>query len=164
MSVSENEAKPYLLDLMHQRTSVLTLTDTARQILSRWAVKTAFMISVVQTLQFDLPWTIFQNLGKNKNEGPLGCFVFASQQANLPNGFLYACPSDHFVEGKPIQLRVGFSIHRLCFVVVIPIVGGPRTIRVGASIHAPLWPLDLHVLARYKAAPERPRLTSFWTF
>lgn len=154
MSRLESEAKPYILGLMHQKTNILTLTDDARQILSRWAVKTAFMISVVQTIQFELPWTVFQNLGKRENAGPSGCFVFASQQPNLPKGFLYTCPSDGFVEGSPIQLRVGFSIHHLHFVVVIPIVQAPRMVRIAAGIHVPLWPLNLHALAGYKPAPE----------
>jgi hypothetical protein len=154
MSRLETEAKPYILELMHQKTSILSLSDGARQILSRWAVKTSFMISVVQSLQFDLPWAIFQNLGKHEEEGPHGTFVLASQQAHLPKGFLYTCPSDGFSDGKPVQLRVGFSIHHLQFVVVIPIVEGPRMVRVAATVHAPLWPLNLHVLASYKPTPS----------
>jgi hypothetical protein len=157
MSRLESDAKPYILDLMYQKTSILALTDDARQTLSRWAVKTAFMISVVQTLQFDLPWPVFQNLGKHESDGPNGCFVLASQQPNLPKGFLYTCPSDHFVEGNPVQLRVGFSVHHLHFMVVIPIVQGPRLVRVAAAVHVPLWPLDLHVLAGYKPVPETLR-------
>jgi hypothetical protein len=153
MSRLESEAKPHILGLMHQQTSILALTNDARQTLSRWAVKTAFMISVVQTLQFELPWHAFQNLGKNEHDGPHGCFVLASQQANLPKGFLYTCPSDG-IEGNPVQLRVGFSIHHLHFVVVIPIVQGPRMVRVAASVHVPLWPLDLHVLAGYEPTPQ----------
>jgi len=155
MSRLETPAKPLILNLMYQKVSILSLTDADRLTLSRWAVKTAFMISVVQTLRFELPWPVFQNLGKHENEGPNGCFVLATQQANLPKGFLYTCPSDGFVEGKPIQLRVGFSIHHLHFVVVIPIVEGPRAVRVGACVHVPLWPLDLHVLAGYERTPER---------
>ena len=154
MSRLESEARPHILNLMHQKTSILTLTDDARRILSRWAVKTAFMISVVQMIQFELPWSVFQNLGERESEGPDKCFVLASQQPNMPKGFLYTCPSDGFVEGKPVQLRIGFSIHHLHFVVVIPIVQGLRMVRVAAALHVPLWPLDLHVLAAYKAAPE----------
>jgi hypothetical protein len=154
MSRLESEAKPLILGLMHQKTHLLGLTDEARVTLSRWAVKTAFMISVVQTLQFDLPWVVFQSLGKHENEGPQGCFVLGTQQPNLPKGFLYTCPSDYLVEGTPIQLRVGFSIHHMHFVVVIPIVQAPRMVRVAAALHVPLWPLDLHVLAGYKRTPE----------
>lgn len=155
MSRLETRAKPYILGLMRQKTSILTLTDEARLTLSRWAVKTAFVISVTQTLKFDLPWSVFQNLGQCEHDGPNGCLVLASQQPGLPGGFLYTCPSDGFVEGKPIQLRVGFSVDHLHFVVVIPIVQAPRMVRVGAAVHVPLWPLDLHVLAGYKAVPDK---------
>ena len=155
MSRLESEAKPLILGLMHQKASILALTDEARQSLSRWAVKTAFMIAVVQDLPFELPWGIFQNLGKHEREGPYGCFVLGSQQPNLPKGFLYACPSDHFVEGTPIQLRLGFSIHHLHLVVVIPILEAPRVVRLAAAIHVPLsglWILtfwrDIHRFRR----------------
>lgn len=150
MSRLESEAKPLILGLMHQKTTILALTDEARQALSRWAVKTAFMVAVVQTLKFDLPWATFQNLGKHEDEGPHGCFVLGAQQPGLPKGFLYTYPSDGFIEGSPIQLRVGFSIQHLEFVVVIPIVQAPRMVRVVAALRVPLWPLDLHVMAGYK--------------
>jgi hypothetical protein len=152
MSRLETAAKPLILDLMEQKTSVMTLTDDARTILSRWAVKTAFIISVVQTMRFELPWEIFQNLRTPEIDGPNGCFVFGLQQLLLPKGFLYTCPSDE-LNGKPFQLRVGFSIHHLHFVVVIPIVQGLRMARVAAGLHVPLWPLDMQVLASYKKAP-----------
>ena len=154
MSRLETQAKPYILDLMNQRASILTLSDEARLTLSRWAVKTAFMISVVQTIQFELPWAVFQRLGNQESDGPDGCFVLASQQPGLPDGFLYTCPSDGFAEGKPIQLRVGFSINHLHFVVVIPILEGPRMVRVAAAVQVPLWPLNLNVLASYKSCPQ----------
>lgn len=148
------QAKPHILELMSQKANLLSLDDEVRLILARWAVKTAFMIASVQTIQFDLPWAIFQRLKTHPAEGPVSCFVFASQQPSLPTGFLYTCPSDELPLGRPIQVRIGFSIHHLCFVVVLPIVGGARTIRTAASIQVPLWPLDLHVLAAYKKAPE----------
>jgi hypothetical protein len=90
MSRLETAAKPLILGLMYQKTGITTLTDEARTILARWAVKTAFVISVTQSIQFDLPWAAFQGLGRNENEGPHGCFVLASQQQQLPKGFLYA--------------------------------------------------------------------------
>jgi hypothetical protein len=154
MSRLESEAKPLILGLMRQKTSIMTLTDAERLVLSRWAVKTAFMITVVQKIQFELPWTFFQNLGNQENDGPNGCFVLGAQQPALPEGFLYTCPSDGFSEGKAIQVRVGFSIHHLHFVSVIPIVQAPRMVRDAAGLHVPLWPLDLHVLAGYRTTPK----------
>ncbi len=152
MSRLEDAAKPHILGLMHEKTSILTVTDDARTILSRWAVKTAFIISVVQTLRFELPWEIFQNLRKHETDGPNGCFVLATQQRQLPKGYLYTCPSDE-LGGNLVQLRVGFSVNHVHFVVVIPIVQGLRMVRVAAGIHVPFWPLNMHVLAAYKRAP-----------
>ena len=60
MSRLESAAKPLILDLMRQKISIMTLTDEARTVLSRWAAKTAFIVSVVQTIRFELPWQIFQ--------------------------------------------------------------------------------------------------------
>jgi hypothetical protein len=139
---------------MRQETSIMMLSDSDRLTLSRWAVKTAFMITVVQTIRFDLPWPVFQNLGEQESSGPNGCFVLASQQPLLPEGFLYTCPSDGFCEGNPIQVRVGFSIHHLHFVVVIPISQEPRMVRTAAGLHVPLWPLELHLLAGYQSTPK----------
>jgi hypothetical protein len=154
MSSLESAAKPLILDLMHGRTSILALTDVARLTLSRWAVKTTFMIAVLQTIQYELPWTIFQMLGKRENDGPNGCFVFGTQQPGLPKGFLHTCLADLFSEGQFFQVRVGFSVHQLHFVVVIPIVKALRAVKTSGMVHVPLWPLDLRVLATYKKIPE----------
>ena len=89
MSRLETQAKPYTSDLMNQKTSPLALADSTRLILSRWAV-TAFMIALVQSIRYDLPWALFESLRNNENDGPNGCFVLASQQPCLPKGFLYA--------------------------------------------------------------------------
>jgi hypothetical protein len=154
MSRLEDQAKPIILPLMRQERSILMLTDDERRTLSRWAAKTAFMIAVSQTIKFQLPWDIFQALGKVETSGPEACFVFANQQTNLPKGFLYTNPSDHFSMGVPIQVRSGFSIDYLHFVVVIPFDKEPRMARVAAGLHTPLWPLDLGVLAFYKPIPK----------
>jgi hypothetical protein len=154
MSRLETESKPLILSLMHLNSSVLMLTDEERRTLSRWATKTAFMIAAVQTTQFDLPWHIFQSLGKVETCGPDGCFVFASQQANLPKGFLYTSPSDYFSKEAPIQVRLGFSIDHLHFVVVIPFDDEPRVAKIVAGIHTPLWPLQIGVLAYYQPIPK----------
>jgi hypothetical protein len=155
MSRLENAAKPPILALMNQQSGILSLTDATRLTLSRWAVKTAFMLAVVQATQFELPWTVFQNLGNEENEGPKGCFVLGTQQPGLPKGFLCTFPSDIFSEGEPFQLRVGFSVNHLHLVVVIPIIKALRAVRTTGMVHVPLWPLDLHVLAAYKMIPER---------
>ena len=94
--------RPLILGLMNQKTNLLSLSDDSRLVLSRWAVKTAFMIATVQTMKFDLPWSVFQRLGELEDEGPHRCFVLGSQQPSLPKGFLYTCPSDGFATGKPI--------------------------------------------------------------
>jgi hypothetical protein len=154
MSRLEFGAKPFILDLMHQKTSILSLTDDARLILSRWTVKTAFMIALMQTIQYELPWTIFRTLGKQENDGPNGCFVLGTQQSNLPKGFLSTCHADLFSERQFFQVRVGFSVHHLHFVVVLPIVKALRAVRTTGMVHVPLWPLDLHILAAYKTTPK----------
>jgi hypothetical protein len=153
MSRLENQAKRHVLGLMHLKTGILTLSDEARITVARWATKTAFMITAVQSIQFGLPWELFQELRKSENTCPSDCLVFAFQHENLPKGFLYACPSDFLSEGQTIQVRVGYSIHNLHFVVVIPIVKGLRTVRIAAGVHVPLWPLDLNVLACFKPCP-----------
>jgi hypothetical protein len=158
MSRIESSAKSLILDLMNQKISIMTLTDAHRTALARWATKTAFMIAVVQTTRFDPPWKIFQNLGLREEDGPNGSIVLATQQAEMPKGFLYTCPWDYLSEGQPIQVRVGFSLHHLQFVVVIPILQAPRLVAASLGLHIPLWPLDQHILVRY-----RPAVTKFET-
>jgi len=153
MSRLETQAKPVLLPLMHLEKSILMLTDDERRILSRWAVKTAFMISTSQTIKFTLPLDIFRALGKDEASGPNDCFVFANQQQNLPKGFLYTSPADHLGDEIPIQLRLGFSLDHLHFVTVIPLDKEPRIARIAAGIHTPLWPLNAGVFACYKSVP-----------
>lgn len=155
MSRLENQAKPLILALMRVERSVLMLTEEERRILSRWAVKTAFMIAVTQTIKFPLPWSTFQALGTDEASGPERCVVFVNQQQNLPKGFLYTGPSDYFSEEKEtaIQVRLGFSIQHLQFVVVIPFDNRPRIARIAAGLHTPIWPLDLTCFAVYKPIP-----------
>jgi len=158
MSRIETSAKSLILHLMNQKTSIMTLTDADRTALARWATKTAFMIAVVQTTRFDLPWGIFQNLGLHEEDGPNGSIVLATQQPQMPKGFLYTCPWDYLSEGQPIQVRFGFSVHHLQFVVVIPILQAPRMVAATLGLHIPLWPLDQHILVSYQ-----PALTQFET-
>jgi hypothetical protein len=82
------------------------------------------MIASAQQRIMDLPWQLFQQLGEEPERVPTECFVLATQLPFLPKGFLYAGPSDTLPETGPFQVRVGFSIHQLHFVVVIPLSGG----------------------------------------
>jgi hypothetical protein len=73
---------------------------------------------------------------------PTECFVLASQLPSLPKGFLYACPSDASSEtGRPVQVRIAFSIDHLHFVVVIPQFPAHRVVRT-SGVHILIWPLD----------------------
>jgi hypothetical protein len=153
MSRLENQAKPLILSLMKAERSVLMLTDDERKTLSRWAVKTAFLITTSETTKFPMPWEVLYGLGRDEEVGPERCVVFASQQANLPKGFLYTSPSDYFSEQITIQARLGFSIHQLHFVVVVPFDTKPRMARIAAGLHTPLWPLGLICAAVYKRIP-----------
>jgi hypothetical protein len=89
----------------------------------------------------------------DEEAGPERCVVFACQQPNLPKGFLYTNPSDYFSGEITIQVRFGFSIHQLHFVVVVPFDKKPRVARIAAGIHTPLWPLGLICAAVYKNIP-----------
>jgi hypothetical protein len=153
MSRLENQAKPLILSLMKAERSVLVLTDNERKTLSRWAVKTAFLITTSETIKFPMPWDVLYGLGRDEEAGPERCLMFANQQPNLPKGFLYNSPSDFFSEDGLIQARLGFSIHHLHFVVVVPFDKRPRHARLAAGIHAPLWPLGLLCSAVYKPIP-----------
>jgi hypothetical protein len=150
MSRLESQTKPLILSLMKTERSVLMLTDGERKRLSRWAVKTAFLITTSETTKFPMPWEVLYGLGRDEEAGPERCVVFASQQPNLPKGFLSTNPSDYFSDETTIQARLGFSIHQLHFVVVVPFDKKPRVARIAAGIHTPLWPLGLICAAVYK--------------
>ena len=153
MSRLENQAKPLILSLMKVERSVLMLTDDERRILSRWAVKTAFLITTSETTKFPMPWEVLYALGRDEGAGPERCYVFACQQSNLSKGFLYNSPSDYLSEDGLIQARLGFSIQHLHFVVFVPFDKRPRLARIAAGIHTPLWPLGLGCFAVYKPIP-----------
>ncbi len=154
MSRLETKAQPTLLGLMHMRTSLFQLLAEERANVSAWAIKTAFMLSSPQKTIKRLPWHLFRGLAEESAEMiPAECVVLAAQLPFLPKGFLYACPTDMLVaQEDSVQVRVGFSIHRLHFVVVIPILEGPRAI-MATGVHIPLWPLDLEIRMRYAPFP-----------
>jgi hypothetical protein len=154
MSRLETQAQSLVLDLMHMQKSLLQLSNAERATLSAWAIKTAFMIATPQRTITSLPWHLFRTLAKEAQEHTTcECAVLAAQLQFLPKGFLYASPADLSpASQQPVQVRVGFSIDHLHFVVVIPILEGPRAI-MATGIHIPLWPLDLEIRVRYTPFP-----------
>lgn len=155
MGQLEGRAKPFILALMNQKLGLLELSVDTRITLSRWAAKTAFMIASAQQSRVDLPWPIFQRL-KDEGQGPGNCFVVAVQLSQLPMGFTFTHqPEDLSPAEESVQVRVGFSINHLQFVVVIPIVEAPRVLLLAAGVHVPLWPLDVQAFARYEQFGEK---------
>jgi len=153
MSQLEGRAQNKLLGLMHMKTSLLQLTVEERTTVSAWAIKTAFMIASAQQSFTDLPWHLFRQLAEEPENISVECFVVAAQLQFLPKGFLYACPADIVPQsGQPAQLRVGFSIHQLHFVVVIPLFRADRIVRT-SGVHIPIWPLQLEIRVRYENFP-----------
>lgn len=102
------------------------------------------MIASAQKTIRDVPWYLFRKLAEKPQTVPCDCFVLAGQLPFLPRGFLYACQGDVLPQGQQhtVQMRVGFSIHHLHFVVVIPMIAAERVVR-SAGLHLPIWPLDL---------------------
>ena len=152
MSGLEGRAKPILLGLMNLKRTLLQLSDVDRITIATWAIKTAFMIASAQETKMDLPWHYFRQLASSTHEYPRECPV-VSAQLPVSTGFLYACPTDTPTKGGPLsQVRVGFSVRHLHFVVVIPLAEGPRMLRV-SGIHLPLWPLEMEILLHYRQFP-----------
>jgi hypothetical protein len=63
MSRLEDHARPFILGLLNQQTALRDLLPESRLVVSRWAVKTAFMILSIQQTKHELPWRKFRNLG-----------------------------------------------------------------------------------------------------
>ena len=153
MSDLEGRAKPILLGLMNMKTSLMQLSPDERSVISAWAIKTAFMIASAQKNLPDLPWTLFRGLSRTPQEIPAQCIVMAAQVPFLPSGFLYACPADHMAGTEAlIQVRVGFSINKLHFIVVIPFVEAERVVRT-SGVQLPLWPLEMEILVAHRHFP-----------
>ena len=153
MSRLEERAKPLLLDLMNMKASLLQLSIEDRTTVSAWAIKTAFMIGSAQKSIGSLPWHLFRGLAEQPENIPVECFVLAAQLPFLPKGFLYACPGDVLPQYQdPVSWRVGFSIHQLHFVVVLPLLAAERMVRT-SGVQLPIWPLDLEILVRYQSFP-----------
>ena len=153
MSRLESRAKPVLLGLMNQQSSLLQLSLDDRTAISAWAIKTAFMIASALQSKTDLPWKLFGQLAVEPERIPVECFVLAAQPPFLPEGFLYACPTAIMPEGQePAHICVGFTVRHLHFVVVIPLFPADRVVRT-SSIHTPVWPLDLEIGVVYRNFP-----------
>jgi hypothetical protein len=137
MSRLEGRARTTLVELMSMRATLLQLSDDERTTVSAWAIKTAFMIASAQQSITDLPWHLFRQLAEEPERVPEECLVLAAQLQFLPKGFLYACPTDILPRSdRPVQVRVGFSIHQLHFVVVIPAVSGRQSREDFGSSHS----------------------------
>jgi len=157
MSRLENRAQPTLLALMDMQSSLLELSTDERRPVSAWAIKTAFMIAGAQQSVAGLPWHLFRGLAEEPEKIPVECFVLATQLTSLPKGFLYACPTDVLPPQElPVHVRVGYSIHHLHFVVVIPLLEAARVVRT-SGVHLPIWPLEAEIRVRFE---NFPRFTS----
>jgi hypothetical protein len=134
-------------------TSLLQLPQEKRRVISAWAIKTAFMIASAQKNLPELPWRLFRGLAGTPRNIPAQCILVAAQLPFLPKSFLYACPTDHFGGSDSlIQVRVGFSISKLHFVVIIPFLEALRMVRT-SGVQLPLWPLDLEILVAHQYFP-----------
>ena len=157
MSRLETRAQSLVSSLMHMQASLFQLAEEQRITLCAWSIKTAFMIASVQPSINDLPWHLFRRLAEDPQRMPVECSVLGAQLAFLPKGFLYACPTDvREPRGPAVQVRVGFSIDHLHFVVVIPMTEGERAVRA-SGVHIPLWPLDVEILVKYQNLPTVPQ-------
>ncbi len=148
LSRLEDRAKPLLLDIMTLRRRLADLFVEERTIIASWAAKTAFMLTSIQTPALDVPWQRLQELGQHEGTGPEGCYVLAAQLPSLPNGFLYACPTDVDRSGATVQVRVGLTINQVHFVILIPTDARPRVLRA-PECYTPLWPLNLEILTSH---------------
>ena len=156
MSRLETRAQSLVLNLMHMRSSLFQLTEDQRSTLSAWSIKTAFMIASVQPSISELPWHLFRRLAEEPQQVPVECAVLGAQLPFLPKGFLYSCPTDILEPGGHIvQVRIGFSIHNLHLVVVIPMTEAKRTVRA-SGVHIPLWPLNVEIRVMYQHLPTVP--------
>lgn len=154
MSRLETRSKPILLQLMNQARDLSNLADDERRTVAGWAIKTAFMIASTQKNRFELPWRFFQQLSKEPERIPQQCIVVGTQLGFLPEGFLWACPTDELQPGQPaIQARVGFSVNRLHFVVVIPFQDARRIVRC-SGLHLLLWPVDVEEIVCPQLLPR----------
>jgi len=131
----------------------LQLSISERSTVSAWAIKTAFMIASAQQSLPDLPWELFRGLGEQPENISTQCLVLAAQLPFLPKSFLYACPPDRLsASEEPVQVRIGYSINNLHFVVVIPFREGARVVRT-SGVQLPIWPLDMEIRVVYENFP-----------
>jgi hypothetical protein len=154
MSRLEKQAKPLLLKLMNEVGSVGSLTPNEKMTVSRWLMKTAFMISSAQPISEPLPWELFRRLRADESAVPEGCYIFVGHLPGLPDGFTY----NYLREFLPslndiIQIKFGMHVQRAHFVVVLPILGSKRILRYEPRIHSPLWPPDAPTYKRSVVLP-----------
>lgn len=152
MASLEDRARPTLLGLMNMKTALLQMTPEERATVAAWAIKTAFMIASAQPDISRLPWDLFRGFAKTPERIPNECPVLAGQLDFL-DGFLHSSRTDLSPSNdEVIQARVGFSIRKLHFVVVIPFTAGERMVRT-SGVHLPIWPLKSEILVHYSFFP-----------
>jgi hypothetical protein len=170
MSDLENKAKPILLPLINDESSILGLTDAECVIAARWAVKTAAILSYATPIQRFLDPSFLRVLMENPTAVPLSVGVFAMQQTATKN-FCYLqriCWPSVIEEGST-ELKelsnapkVAFQLNNLFLLVACP-PQIPCCFMLACGLHIPLWPLSpvqIFAAHRYGLKDAPPPLDS----
>jgi hypothetical protein len=146
MSRLETQTQPILRAVMHSRRDIATLTRAERQTLSRWAVKTAFVLDA-GGLEPRVPQEQSRQVYSNAPHLPPNIYVFARQQARTQAFYYFEDASwSHAALSESAAERVKTQSYKialqfadlLLFVVSWPLVNWG--IRVEKDQLMKLWP------------------------
>jgi hypothetical protein len=163
----EREAGPILIPLMEGRGSVSSLTEPECLVVSRWAAKTAAILSNSIKLGKPAPAGTLRFLKDNPNQVPDRFGVFGSQQPIRPgtHSFTYLQRNSWVnagIDGAPNQtgamlegaFKVGIQLRGLYLLTAyLPVVNSKFL--VAAGLHIPLWPRG-PLFAAYKVSLDIP--------
>ncbi len=151
MSTMENEARPILIPLIKGGRTLFDLRQGERLTVSRWAVKTAYVLSNTIMLDRPIRQPLLTQLWRSPSEVPRGIGVFGNQhnpserasyfQKNFwitaartepPNSQPSALPPDEH------SFKVSVQLGRLLLLVANP--AGPVQYLLAGGLHIPVWP------------------------
>jgi hypothetical protein len=145
LSDLENQARPFLTDLMSGQRTLHALSGEERLLLARWTAKTAFVLSNAAPLEAVVPEDHPRTLKEISGSLPVGVGVFANQHEHTGK-FSYV-QKNHWLRFSeeeqpedPQRYKITLQLQNLLLLVAH--WPPPTRFVLAAATHVPIWPIE----------------------
>ncbi len=160
MSALETEAMPILKPLIDGTVSLLSISNTERTIVARWATKTAYVVSHAAPLGKTPDPSHLRYIKENAGAVPPRVEVFGFQMiSNVGFGQIQRNHWPHltntpYTGTAPPDGTYKTAMQFRCLMLLVAYWSAPNSeLMIAAGIHIPLWPLRPVNLAHHEQLP-----------